>query len=258
MKKITMTVAALAVSTLCACAAEVYSSNIVGYQKVNLNEGLNLVGSQFVNVGDEAALDINKVLETTDLPGLDENAMYQSTLMVWNGNEYVTYGWLDADDGTNNDVPEWNSTWLLYDMSDAAVCDMKSGDGFWIQTSAPATVTFSGQIITAETTDISVDAGLSLICNPYPQPTNIQSVQSSDLAGLDENAMYQSTLMVWNGSEYVTYGWLDADDGTNNDVPEWNSTWLLYDMSDKANYEIAQGEGFWIQTSAPATINFTK
>ena len=258
MKKITMTVAALAVSTLCACAAEVYSSNIVGYQKVNLNEGLNLVGSQFVNVGDEAALDINKVLETTDLPGLDESLAFQSSLKVWTGSMYTEYGWCDADDGTNNGMPEWDSKWLMSDLSGVAVAEIDAGEGFWIQTSAPATATFSGQVLTADTSSVTVEAGLNLICNPYPQAISIQGVQSDDLLGLDDNFAFQSYLKAWTGNMYTEYGWCDADDGTNNGMPEWDSKWLMSDLSGTAEVEIGAGEGFWIQTSAPATITFSK
>ena len=66
-------------------------------------------------------------------------------------------------------------------------------------------------------------------------------------------------MRVWNGTGYSTYGWLDADDGTENEMPEWNSKWLLGDMSDLANVTIAAGQGFWIiSPKATGSVTFVQ
>ena len=84
----------------CAWAAEVYSANTVGYTRVAVN-GLSLLGSQFVEVGTEAALDINEVvLPAADLPGMDmDTGSFQTTLQMWDGSSYTTYGLLGVGQG---------------------------------------------------------------------------------------------------------------------------------------------------------------
>ena len=143
MNKSTMIAAIFAASAFSAFAADVYSSNIVGYTKVAVSAGLNLLGSQFVNVGDNAALGISELVQSDDLAGLTEDVAFQTELKVWIGNGYETYGWMDADDGTNNEAPEWNSTWLLYNFTDVADVTIGVGKAFWIKTTAPATITFT-------------------------------------------------------------------------------------------------------------------
>ena len=84
----------------------------MGYTKLSLSDGFNMIGSQFLNVGGTTKT-INEFFDTTTgnntLPGLDENGAFQTTLRVWTGTGYAYYGWLDEDDGTANEVPEWNS-----------------------------------------------------------------------------------------------------------------------------------------------------
>ena len=246
----------LVTGTCPAWAAEVVSSNIVGYNRVSLTEGFNLLGAQFVNVGGQIQDIQDFIASDTTLLGLDDDGMFQSELLVWNGQGYTTYGWLDADDGTNNEVPEWNNSWLLYDMSDLASVNMTPGMGCWIKSGADAVVSFKGEVPSATTVTQNLTAGFNLLSNPFPAALPIQAVQSDDLPGLDDDGMFQTELLVWNGQGYTTYGWLDADDGTNNEVPEWNNSWLLYDMSDLANVTIDMGKGFWIKPATAASVVF--
>ena len=239
-------------------AAEVVSSNIVGYNKMTLTSGFNLVGSQFVKVGGSVQDIQDFTASGNTMPGLDADSMFQTELLVWNGQGYDTYGWLDADDGTNNEVPEWNNSWLLYDMSALAELEMNPGQGYWIKSESAGDVTFAGEVPSEATITTEVVAGFNLLSNPFPEAIPIQNVTSADLPGLDADSMFQTELLVWNGQGYDTYGWLDADDGTNNEVPEWNNSWLLYDMSAQADVTIGIGKGFWIKPSQAASVTFTK
>ena len=233
------------------------SSNIVGYNKIQLSSGYNLIGTQFVQIGQQAK-DIQQLAESTTLPGLDDESAFQTTLRLWNGRGYDTFGWLDADDGTANEVPAWNSKWLLYDMSDLATEEMPVGQGCWIVTSEDSEIVIAGEVPAEATKEVQLASGYNLLCNPFPEQISIQQVQSTDLPGLDEESAFQTTLRLWNGRGYDTFGWLDADDGTANEVPAWNSKWLLYDMSDLAATNIKVGEGFWIVTTAASSVTFTK
>ena len=225
---------------------------------MTLTAGFNLVGSQFVKVGGETQ-DIQEFTASGNtMPGLDADSMFQTELLVWNGAGYDMYGWLDSDDGTANEVPEWNNSWLLYDMSDQAQVSMVVGDGYWIRSSAGGTVTFSGEVSSETSITKNLAAGFNLLANPFPEALSIQNIRSNDLPGLDADSMFQTELLVWNGAGYDMYGWLDSDDGTANEVPEWNNSWLLYAMSDLATAVIGIGEGFWIKPTAAGSVTFTK
>ncbi len=108
-----------------------------------MNEGFNLIGSQFLNVGGTVK-DVNDfIVDGSDLLGVDDEWMYQTTMRVWTGTGYTTYGWFDADDGTLGEMPEWNSTWLQYNMSDVAKATLKVGEAIWLVAPSAGTVTFT-------------------------------------------------------------------------------------------------------------------
>ena len=240
-----------------ASAADVTSANVVGYAKIDLISGFNLIGSQFLNVG-STIKDINEfIIDGSDLLGVDENWSYQTTMRVWTGSGYTYYGWFDADDGTNGEMPEWNNTWLQYDMSDVAVEDMDLSKGVWLVTSQPGTITVAGEVAPGDTYTINVNEGFNLIANPFPCEISVQNI-TTDLDGVDEEWSYQTTMRVWTGTGYTYYGWFDADDGTNGEMPEWNNTWLQYDMSDVANATLKVGEAIWLVAPSAGTVTFTK
>ncbi|MBQ8571030.1 MAG: hypothetical protein IJ444_05940 [Kiritimatiellae bacterium] len=216
-----------------------------------------MIGSQFLNVG-ASTKDINDfIIDGSDLLGLDDDGEYQTKLRVWTGTGYQTYGWLDADDGTNNEAPDWNNTWLLNDFSDIAIENMELGKGVWISVGQVGTITLAGEVNNNDTYTIDVVQGLNMIANPFPTTISIQNIKC-DLAGLDDDGEYQTKLRVWTGTGYQTYGWLDADDGTNNEAPEWNNSWLLNDFSDLAKITLKVGQGFWFDSPTAGTVTFTK
>ena len=248
-----------------AWAAEVVSSNIVGYNKVTLQKGLNLVGSQFLNIG-AGVQDIQDISAANTLPGISDAGVFQTTLRVWTGNGYTTYGWSDADDGDvevdGETWPESNSKWLNYGMSEIVERDMPTGEGFWIKTDEAATITFAGEVPEGDSQEVEVVSGLNLISNPFPAMLNIQKIQSDDLAGISDAGAFQSTIRVWTGNGYTTYGWSDADDGDvevdGETWPESNSKWLNYGMSEIVDVNIPIGAGFWLQTNGKATLTISK
>ena len=237
------------------------SSNIVGYNKVTLSAGFNLIGSQFLNIG-QGTQDINEFANNNTLPGLDDEYEFQSTLRVWNGVGYTTYGWYADGDGSDPEMdwPEADAKWIVNDQSDIAEVDMPAGQGYWIYTPTQATVTFSGEVPEGETKTIDVAKGFNLVANPFPEEIDIQTIQP-DLPGLDANFEFQTTLRVWNGVGYTTYGWYADGDGSNPEMdwPEADAKWILNDQSDIADVKIPIGAGFWIYTpTAAGSVTFTK
>ena len=227
-----------------------------------VNSGLNLLGSQFVEVGTDTDADINAlVLPSAEVPGLNADYAFQTTLMTWNGSSYTIYGYCAAGQGTDMfGVSEWDGKWISNGMDAIADVELPAGTGFWIQTTGNSTVTMMGQVASAESTSVDVTAGLNLISASYPKAINVQDVvPSAEVPGLNGDYAFETTLMTWNGSSYTIYGYCAAGQGTDMfGVPEWDGKWISNGMDAIADVELPAGSGFWVQTTGSGTVTFAK
>lgn len=252
--------ALVACAASCAWAAEVYSENVVGYTKVTVNPGFNLLGSSFVQVGSGEALDINEAIKNNGLPGLTEDMSYfNTTVRLWTGNGYDTYGFITEEEAVANEWPEASNKWLLEDFSAIAAVSVPAGDGFWVKTTGTGTITLIGQVPAAATTDVTINPGFNLVSSPYAKDINIQDVKVNGLPGLTEDSSYfYTTMRLWTGNGYDTYGYITAEEAIANEWPEAADKWLLEDFSAIANVTIPAGAGFWIKTTGTGSVTFTK
>ena len=129
---------ALMASLAPAWGAEVVSSNIVGYQKLDLRNGFTIVGSQFVNVGADTKNIQELVAPDTDMVGLDASLNFQTELRVWSGTGYDIYGW---DSEGDPEVAGSDHKWVNGDLQVVDVT-IPMGQGFWIKSTTAGTVTF--------------------------------------------------------------------------------------------------------------------
>ena len=242
-------------------AAEVVSSNVVGYNKIDLANTFSLVGLQFLDVGGDSK-DIQNFTSDNNLPGLDGEGAFQTELRLWTGTGYKTLNWLGPNDGTALEAPELNSKWYDLDNDGLAVGEIGAGEAAWIKipSGETASVTFSGEVPDGATTNLDVRLGFTLLANPFPVAMNVQSVQlSNTIPGLDGDGAFQTELRRWTGTGYRTYGWLADGDGTALEAPELNCKWYDLDGDQVANFEFRVGEGFWIVSpKAAGTVTFTK
>ena len=123
-----------------AWAAEVVSSNIVGYTKVNVVSGLNMISGAFVAVGGENA-DINASVVSSDLPAATMAKFWDATTKSYSTLIYYP----DPDDGIYEDDSYENNLGAGWGDSDAIAVDfpLDAGTGFWIQSPSAATITIS-------------------------------------------------------------------------------------------------------------------
>ena len=217
-----------------AWAAEVVSSNIVGYQKVSVPAGLTIIGQQFVAIGGAPAS-----IQTIQADGLADGGM--DSIQVWTGSDYEYYSYFSASDNIKgDDTAAWgDDNWEPVDETIAA------GTGFWISASDNATITFAGEVGSVNT--VTVPAGLSLVTPTLPADINIQSIQADGLAdgGMD-------SIQVWNGSEYEYYSYFSASDNIKGDgTAAWgDDNWEPVDVTLYAGY------GFWVSASGDSTLTF--
>lgn len=226
-------------------AADVVSSNIVGYNKISLQAGYNLLGNNWNLVGGQDGL-VTEVLDATALPGFDGEA-FNSQLQLWTGEGYTIYGWAgNVGDAT------YDYQWLNTTTLEPTAIEAPKGTAFWVKAGAATDVVFSGEVASEDTLTISVTSGYSLLANPFPETISIQNIQSANLPGFDGEA-FNAQLQLWTGEGYTIYGWA----GNVGDAA-YDNKWLDTTTLNPATVNLDIGKGFWIKSTTAADIVFTK
>ena len=224
-----------------------------------------MVGAQFVNIGGTTK-DINDLFAQNTLPGLDDNYAFQTTLLSWTGTGYRTYGWYADGDGSDPEMdwPEADAKWILNNQSDIAEVDIPAGVGFWIripQESQGGSLTMFGEVPADTIAPVQITGNeFTMIANPTPKAIDIQKIKpSASIPGLDENYAFQTTILLWTGTGYRTYGWYADGDGSDPEMdwPEADAKWILNNQSDIADVSIPAGTAFWFRTTPGTTGTVT-
>ena len=261
--KRTLTLLAILAAIGPAWGAEVVSSNIVGYEKINLVAGLNMVAAQFVPVGSDALEREISTIGTLDssMAGYDDEYTYATEMRVWDATTrmYTTYGWAGTSPETIDKMPELNNTWL--DAGTEATDDvLDTSAGVWIKAASAGTFTVSGEVPSEKTISVPLVAGLNMIAYPYPAavPVSTFGTLDSNMAGYDDEYTYATEMRVWNPNTrmYTTYGWAGTSPETIDKMPELNNTWL--DAGTEATEDtIPFGAAVWIKAATSGTITFS-
>lgn len=255
--KRTLTLLAILAAIGPAWGAEVVSSNIVGYNKITLHEGYNLLGIQFSQIGGDS-LDLSDAVKLDDsFAGYNNDYDFMSTLRVWNGSEYITYGWAGTSGTDVDDDPSLDNTWTDLEAYAVEGKVLDVAQGIWIRAEKNGTALIAGEVSTEEF-ELTLDPGFNLVANPYPMTVRVTNfgLLDNSFAGYDNDYNFKSTLRKWNGSEYVTFGWAGTSGTDVDDDPSLDNTW-----TDLEAYEtdatIAPGEGVWIKAEKSGKITFT-
>lgn len=275
MKKTALLAVALAtcLGYVPAQAAEVVSSNIVGYNKMNLTAatdvsiGYTIVGIGFQQVGGEP-LDINSFLGDSFAETLvgGYGISDSDTIQIWSGTGYTTY-YFSADDWSeeagDGDVDAIkNSKWLTLGDQLADV-SLYPGDAIWFCRAKGAggiAGTMSGEV--PETNRVvQIQAGqYAMLASTIPAPLNLNDC-GVDWASIGTCGGYgisdSDTIQVWNGTGYTTY-YFSADDwseeaGDGDVDANKNSKWLT--LGDElVSTPIDLCKGFWFKRNGTTTL----
>ena len=228
-------------SALPAWAAEVVSSNIVGYQKVTLQPGFNFVAPQFTAVGG-GAID----LQSIKLDVADEDASGNDNIQILDegGATLATYFWYPAD---------WfggeHSGWIDGDTGELVEESLANGLSVLVDSADTATVTIAGEVSPDNTTVVSV-AGFNFVGNSTPVEIDIQDIQI-DVADEDASGNDNIQILDEGGATLATYFWYPAD---------WfggeRSGWIDGDTGELAEVSLAPGQGVLLDASENG-INIT-
>jgi coproporphyrinogen III oxidase len=271
MKKLMFTVAVAA--GLAAFGTGIESANTVGYTtKAIAQNDYALTAVQFETVDQQN--NITNLISTSDagttawngddnVPGWYNSAM---TLMVPNGEGgysfyyYAADGW---DDANETEYPGWCDE---YGYIQANVT-LTTGLGVWFKGSASGneSITMSGQVLDEATTATSVGSGYTIIANPYPVASDIQTVTTTASAATawdgDDNVpgWYNSapTIMIPNGEGGYSFYYYAADGWDDDNETEYAGWCDEYGYIQK-NITLPVTTGIWFKNNAAATVTFTK
>ncbi len=242
MKRIKYIVALVAmVGIFSAQAAEVDSVNMVGFAKVNLNQGLNIIGAPFVTVGDT---------ETTLMDLFDVNDMKAGSgtgdadsVLIYTGSGYTVYV-LNAYTGPSYDEVGWSlpNTYTAVDVT------LEPGQAVWLNRIDPAAdITFKGEVISAGSTDIALSTGLNMISYPYSISGKLADFDVSN-ATAGSGTGDADSVLVYTGSGYTVYI-LNAYTGPSYDQIAWSlpNTYVEVDV------DMPIGKGVWYNAQPDTT-----
>ncbi|MBQ6247349.1 MAG: hypothetical protein IJK04_10820 [Kiritimatiellae bacterium] len=260
MNKTTLMAVALAtcLGYVPAGAAEVVSSNIVGYQKVALDPGYNMIGVQFVDVGTGEAKSLTTVaaLDST-MDGFDEEGTFATQLKVWRNGDYTTYGWSGTSGTDVLDDSSLDNKWLNRDLEEDTTASLDAQDAVWIKAGSSGTILVSGQVPTNDVV-VPLAAGYNMVANPFPKTVKVSDfgMLSSNMEGFDEEGTFATQLKVWKDGDYTTYGWSGTSGTDVLDDPSLDNKWLNRDL-EETNDTVDFGHGVWIKAGSSGTITFS-
>ena len=229
-------------------AAEVVSSNVVGYQKLSIPaNGYALLANPFTVVGSDG--------DTFAINDMFSDDVGQSTagrtmnlgdqMQIWDAARqgYTTYFY-----------SSWVNDWAISSTPRAATTDsFEAGDGYWYlnRGNSAYTLTVSGEVATNEVA-VTLVPGYTLVCNPFPAdlPLNGDSVViASEGATAGRTMNLGDQIQIWDivRQGYTTYFF-----------SSWVNKWAVSSTPRAATTDsIPAGQGFWYLNRSNSNITIT-
>ncbi len=179
-------------------AAEVVSSNVVGYSKITMNaDGYTLIANPFVEVGTGDLIGIDDMFADDATGSTAGTAADRSdNILVWTGSGYTTYWYRKPKSGS--------AYWAKGTTQTSDTLPTGAG-AFYLNSAQTATeLTISGEVRNEPQTITIAANGYTLVENPFPAPLDIQTFA---VAGATSGtaADRADNILVWTGSGYTTY-----------------------------------------------------
>ena len=258
MKK-TLLAIALAAAVVPAWGQAVVSSNIVGYEKIEIPENaMTIAGVQFKTVGDN----VNDLvtLQSIKPEGYVENG--GDWIMVWDPatQTYTSaYFWgASADGGVYESADADEPIGPGWGDKEQNIIDitLDHGQGFWTKSVGGGTLTVSGEVSTENSVSVPVNA-MTLVTSTYPGELDIQDIVPT---GYVENG--GDWIMIWDPSTQIyttAYYWgASADGGVYESAdaeepigPGWGDK-----EQNIIRATLNPGEGFWTKSVGGGSLAF--
>ncbi|MDD4061889.1 MAG: hypothetical protein PHW08_14475, partial [Kiritimatiellae bacterium] len=204
MKKSTMIAAIFAASAFSAFAADVYSSNIVGYSKLTIHPGLNMIGAGFQVVGGAGAQDMQTIFVDEDGANFGgESSVEADNILTWDPTAgggiggYTTYYKYDS----NGTYPEYDNIWYFQDDNEiTAPIDLSTG--FWYKSLSTTSIvmTVAGEVPASNTVSVTIHPGLNMVAFPFTAGFAINAAVDWAASGADggESSVEADNIITWD------------------------------------------------------------
>ena len=184
MNKSTMIAAIFAASAFSAFAADVYSSNIVGYTKLTVDSGtFNMIGVQFQNVGG-GSMKINDLFKEPAEGAFVGAPVFTEAdqLRVWDPETggYVQYffgDWAGVYGAEYDNLWYWES-----DDANPTEDTLAPGAAVWFLSKSAGTnvlMSVAGEVVSTNYVVTLKGATFNMVANPFPVPLSLSDVTVS-------------------------------------------------------------------------------
>ena len=237
-------------AALCAavCLADVQSSNVVGY------ETLNLLANDYTMFGmNFEAVDGGSVT-LKDLKGnfFGGPTMAEGdNILLWKEDGYHNYYfgyWGDPE------YPDWDNVW--YDDGDNDASDVEIGAGracWYLRRADASSLTISGGVKLTPTTVTLLANDYTMFSNPYPSAIALKDLKVTAPFGGPTMAEGDN-LLIWLADGYHNYYygyWGDPE------YPDWDNVWYDDGDNDASDVTIDSGVACWyLRRSDATTMSF--
>ena len=244
-------------------AAEVVSSNIVGYEKITVPvNAQDIVGVQFQNIGANGTINLQDIVPEKGENGEGYSGEGVDWIKIYDPatSRYTTaYFWgVEADGGVYESAdaeealgPGWGD-----EQQNVIDVDLLAGQGVWTQSKAGGKLVVAGEVTAGTSVTVPVNV-MTLASNPLPMTVALQQIVPTGYSGegVDWIKIYNPST-----SRYVTaYYWGEEADGgvyENADAEEALGPGWGDEQQNVINVDITIGQGFWTQAKTGGTLTF--
>ena len=219
-------------------SGEVYSLNVVGFQKVTAPASrLQISATPFDQANPNIDSAVGAQLTGSDAYGVSDN------ILLWNvqGQAYSNY-FIAGGVGE-----PYDGHWFTPALQPATnfPANLYPGRAFWIRSrqAFTQTVVFAGSLVSANCVTTRIPSGLSLLGYPYSAAIKLNDTAFSNGACGGDSFGSSDNILKWDAERqmFVNY-FLAGDVG----LPEYNWKWIIpQGLVVASNVYLQPGEGFW-------------
>ena len=259
----------LAAAIAMVAAADIESSNIVGYTSKAVEAGkYYLIGVQFNKAGAEAgSIDMNDLVSLSAgmNPGTydaDFEGAPSIQVLSPSGAGYIPYYYIsDATD--DDDTPLGINCWADsdgYQLKDAD--KLALGKGFWFKSDVAGTITIAGEVKAGADAVQAFPANqFYIMSNPFPVDFSLANLTTTGITPGTFDADFQGAseiqILSANGAGYIPYYYISDATDSDDEYVGYNC-WADSDGYILEGNQVKAGESFWIKGNAAGSLGFTK
>lgn len=238
----------LAATVAHAASNEVYSVNVVGFQKMQIQPNtFYLTACNFEAGSSNTLLDIFG----TDMLTQNDNYGLCDRVLVYDNATQTYQAWAQWTDGVfykANTMTEWN-------LSIAGNPVLPIGSGFFLVCGASSsnTVTYVGDVVMDQSNSVVLKPGFQVVSYPFSSDIALQDTALVDCGAIaNDNYGAADRIMVYQNGSYQTYApWTDGVWYKANSMDEWN-------QSIAATNVIKAGEGIFYYRVGSSNLTWTE